>query len=83
MEKSTPSCSAQPCEYWQSGESFGRYRGHFLVGSLIFAAILTPPDPYTQVMMAGPMAVLYELGILLAKLAARRARSSEVVEAGA
>lgn len=62
---------------------YGKYRGHFLVASLIFAAILTPPDPYTQIMMAGPMAVLYELGIVLAKLAARRAQSAAVVEASA
>lgn len=62
---------------------FGRYRGHFWIGSLVFSAILTPPDPYTQVMMAGPMAVLYEVGILLAKIAARRVADKSVVEAGA
>jgi sec-independent protein translocase protein TatC len=36
---------------------------------LIFAAIMTPPDPITQLLVAGPMVVLYELGLLLAKRA--------------
>jgi len=56
---------------------FTRYRGHFWVGALIVAAILTPPDPYTQLMMAGPMALLYEVGILLSKVVYRKARKEE------
>jgi Tat protein translocase TatC len=63
--------------------AFSKYRGHFWISALIIAAVLTPPDPYTQVMMAGPMAVLYEVGILLAKIAARKARSTALVEAEA
>lgn len=56
---------------------FSRYRGHFWVGALIVAAILTPPDPYTQLMMAGPMALLYEVGLLLAKVVYRKAQKAE------
>lgn len=63
--------------------SFGKFRGHFLLGALIFAAILTPPDPYTQLMMAGPMVVLYELGILLARIMVRRSHPESVARAGA
>lgn len=37
----------------------------------ILAAFLTPPDAVSQVMMAGPLLVLYELGVVLAKLAWR------------
>lgn len=48
--------------------SFSKYRGHFILISLVAAAIITPPDPYTQVMMAAPMVVLYEVGIHLSKL---------------
>ncbi len=51
---------------------YSTYRGHFIVGALVIAAVITPPDPYTQIMMAGPMAVLYEVGILLAKLTAKQ-----------
>ncbi|RLB88890.1 MAG: twin-arginine translocase subunit TatC, partial [Deltaproteobacteria bacterium] len=33
-----------------------------------FAAILTPPDVITQVMMAGPLILLYEISIFGAKI---------------
>jgi Tat protein translocase TatC len=52
---------------------FARYRGHFLVVALIVAAVLTPPDVVSQTMMAVPMIVLYELGIVMARVARRKA----------
>lgn len=55
---------------------FGKYRGHFLILILVVAAILTPPDPFTQMMMAVPMWILYEFGIVLGKLALRRQRET-------
>jgi len=63
-------------------EDFGKYRGHFWVGAASLAAILTPPDFYTQLMMAVPMAVLYEGGLLLARLVARREAAREAAVAG-
>jgi sec-independent protein translocase protein TatC len=39
---------------------------------LIFAAIMTPPDPMTMVLVAGPMVGLYEVGLLVS----RRAQSA-------
>ena len=50
--------------------TFAHYRGHFALTSFVLAAILTPPDPLTQSMMAGPMIVLYEIGILTSRFAA-------------
>ena len=50
-----------------------RYRGHFLVGAFVLAAVLTPPDPFTQALLGLPMVVLYEIGIWSARLFARRA----------
>jgi len=46
---------------------------------LIFvaAAILTPPDVITQLMMAGPLLVLYEISILVSKLAGRKREGSK------
>lgn len=41
-------------------------RKYAILCSFIAAAILTPPDPFSQSMMAGPLVVLYELGIWLA-----------------
>ncbi|MCB9913638.1 MAG: twin-arginine translocase subunit TatC [Planctomycetes bacterium] len=52
---------------------YSKYRPHFIVGALIVAAILTPPDPYTQLMMGVPLIVLFEVGIWLARLAHKKA----------
>ncbi len=49
-----------------------------LVLTLVFAAIMTPPDVVTQVLVAIPMAVLYELGLLLA----RRAEKQRIASTG-
>jgi sec-independent protein translocase protein TatC len=46
-----------------------RYRRYFVVVAAVLAAVLTPtPDPFTMFMVLIPMLVLYELGILLARL---------------
>ena len=50
---------------------YGRYRGHMWVGTFVVCGFLTPPDPYTQSMMAIPVLLLYELGIAVSKLAVR------------
>lgn len=46
-------------------------RGYFVVGSFVIAAILTPPDPVTQSLMAVPMIGLYEVGLIAARLVAK------------
>ncbi|MFC1480683.1 twin-arginine translocase subunit TatC [Candidatus Neomarinimicrobiota bacterium] len=48
------------------------YRRYALVSILIIGAILTPPDPISQILMALPLLLLYELAILIAKLFAPR-----------
>lgn len=53
--------------------SLGGKRGFVLLGIFIVAAFLTPPDPVSQTMMAIPMYLLYEGGILLARLLVRNA----------
>ncbi len=45
------------------------HRRHAIVIIFILAAVLTPPDIVSQCLMAVPLAVLYELGILLAGIA--------------
>jgi len=54
-------------------EALGSRRGFVLLGIFIVAAFLTPPDPVSQTMMAIPMYLLYEGGILLARLLVRNA----------
>lgn len=59
-------------------KDYGKYRGHFVISSLVLASMLTPPDPYTMIMMAGPMLVLYEVGIVLARMTFRRANEDDL-----
>jgi len=54
-------------------DSLGKHRGYVLLGIVIVAAFLTPPDAVSQSMMAVPMYVLYEAGIVLARLLVRTA----------
>lgn len=49
-----------------------KYRRYAYVGIFVFAAILTPPDVFTQVMMAGPMIFLYEFSVYIAKVFGRK-----------
>ena len=39
---------------------------------VIIAAILTPPDVFTQMMMAVPLYILYEISIVVARVCARK-----------
>ncbi len=43
-------------------------RPYIFVGSFIIAAILTPPDIFSQTLLAIPLYILFELGILVSKL---------------
>lgn len=54
-------------------ETLSKVRRYWIVAAFLIAAILTPtPDPFTQTMMAVPMIVLYEIGILAARLFLKR-----------
>jgi sec-independent protein translocase protein TatC len=44
------------------------FRGYFVVLAFIIAAIVTPPDVVSQLALAIPMCLLYEVGIWAAKL---------------
>ena len=44
-----------------------KYRKHALVGVLILSALITPPDLISQVIVAVPIAFLYEIGILVSR----------------
>jgi sec-independent protein translocase protein TatC len=44
-----------------------KYRKHALVVVLILAAVITPPDVASQVVVAIPILILYELGIIISK----------------
>lgn len=47
-----------------------KYRRHAIVVILVLAAVITPsPDPVTQLMVAGPLWVLYEISTVIARVA--------------
>ena len=46
-------------------EDFIKWRMYSILIIFILAAVITPPDPFTQVMTALPMIILYEIGILI------------------
>lgn len=49
--------------------TLSKNRRYAILIIFIVAAILTPPDVFTQLLMAGPLLVLYEISIWVAKLA--------------
>jgi sec-independent protein translocase protein TatC len=48
------------------------FRGYFVVLSFVIAAVVTPPDVISQLALAVPMCILYELGILGARYMQRK-----------
>jgi sec-independent protein translocase protein TatC len=61
-------------------ELLKRKRKYAILLTFALAAILTPPDVITQCMMAGPLIVLYEVGILVARLARKKKEEGGKVE---
>jgi len=53
-------------------EGMKKFRRHAIIGALILSAFLTPPDPVSQVMIAVPLILLYQLSILLSRIANRK-----------
>ena len=46
-------------------EFMKRYRKHSYVVMLLLSAIITPPDVFSQIMVAFPLVFLYEIGIVI------------------
>ena len=51
-----------------SAETLAKSRKYAIVGIFALAAVVTPPDPITQLMLGVPLVVLYEVGIITARL---------------
>ena len=52
---------------WVKVEQLVEWRGYVIVAIFIIAAIITPPDGLSQIMLALPMWALYEIGIIVAR----------------
>jgi sec-independent protein translocase protein TatC len=53
-------------------EQLREWRGYVVVAIFIVAAIVTPPDVVSQIALAIPMCLLYEVGIVFAQAITRR-----------
>jgi sec-independent protein translocase protein TatC len=62
-------------------EFLTQYRRYWIVASFVIGAVLTPADPISQSLMALPLIVFYEVGIVLARI--MRRRRDERLEAAA
>ena len=49
------------------GKVFREIRPYAIVGAFVISAVLTPPDITSQILLAVPMCLLYEFGLLLAR----------------
>lgn len=48
------------------------YRRHGIVIMVILAAVITPPDVFTQVLLAGPLILLYEISIIISQMTMKK-----------
>lgn len=62
-------------------EKLKAFRGYFIVLAFVIAAIVTPPDVVSQLALAIPMCVLYEVGIWAARLFIKHTKAPEAAEA--
>ena len=57
-------------------EKLGQNRGYVLIGIFVVAAFLTPPDALSQSIMAIPMYLLYEGGVVMARVMQKMRREN-------
>jgi sec-independent protein translocase protein TatC len=53
------------------------WRGYFVVVAFIIAAVITPPDVVSQLSLAVPMCLLYEVGIWAAQIFLKHTRAPD------
>jgi sec-independent protein translocase protein TatC len=62
-------------------EDMRTYRRHALVVILVVAAVITPPDVFSQVLVTVPVYLLYELSInISARVARQRAKEEAIID---
>jgi sec-independent protein translocase protein TatC len=62
-------------------KTLARNRKYAVLGAFVTSAILTPtPDAFNQALMAGPLILLYEVGIISARIFGRRPKPAAVPE---
>ena len=61
-------------------EQLKAFRPYFIVGAFVIAAVVTPPDVLSQTLLAVPLCLLYEAGIIVARMVGRRPAPDETEE---
>ena len=56
------------------------FRKYAIVLAFIFAAIITPPDPFSQISLALPVIILYEVSILISRFLSKRDKKKDKSE---
>lgn len=62
---------------WTTPQMLASKRKFVILGIAVVAAVLTPPDVVSQVMLGIPMLLLYEAGILVARLVKPKKKDAE------
>ncbi len=57
-----------------------QYKKHAIVVIMIFSAIITPPDPVTQIGIAIPIYLIYQLSIIVSRKVERKKEKLELLE---
>lgn len=66
-----------------TADTLKRYRRHAIFAVFVVAAVLTPPDPISQIALAVPTVLLYELSIYAVRLAEKKHAASTAASAAA
>ena len=56
------------------------FRKYAIVLAFIFAAIITPPDPFSQISLALPVIILYEVSILISRFLSKKDKKKDKKE---
>jgi len=62
-------------------EQLKAWRGYFIVAAFVIAAVVTPPDVISQLALAVPMCILYEIGIIAARIFIKNTKAPETSDA--
>lgn len=65
---------------WTNSKSLASKRKYVILALAVIAAVLTPPDVVSQLMLLIPMWLLFEVGVLVSKTVKPRQRSEEMEE---
>jgi sec-independent protein translocase protein TatC len=63
-------------------EQLAASRRYVILGAFVVAAIVTPPDALSQILLAVPMCILFEIGLIAARGVARRKAKEDAATSG-